>query len=209
MLYDAKATDFRDSGRFEWGGGLGARFSGERSALDAVGWYFTRKLAERARLRGTTYSGDLKLLQGAGVPLPFEGNQRAEWGLNLEGRFAGLRFFGQYVDQDIAKLRRRGFEAEAALLLRLNGLFLVKESPFGNWLQPVFRFSWVDNLFETPLQYPALSVGWDWKKYDFGLRFGMVRDVDLTAEYTLHWVDRGPQPSLPMDELLVTLRVGF
>jgi hypothetical protein len=52
-------------------------------------------------------------------------------------------------------------------------------------------------------------VGWDWKKYDFGLRFGLVRDVDLTAEYTLHWVDRGPQPSLPMDEALVTLRVGF
>ena len=75
--------------------------------------------------------------------------------------------------------------------------------------QPVFRFSWIDNLWDTPLQYPALSVGWDWKKYDFGVRFGMVRDVDLTAEYTLHWVDRGPQPSLPMDELLVTLRVGF
>jgi hypothetical protein len=52
-------------------------------------------------------------------------------------------------------------------------------------------------------------VGWDWKKYDFGLRFGLVRGVDLTAEYTLHWVDRGPVPSLPMDELLVTLRVGF
>ena len=209
MLYDAKATDFRDSGRFEWGGGLGARFHRGDDALDAVAWYFARTLAERARLRGTSYSGDLQLLRGAGVSLPFAGNEKREWGLNVEGRWSGLRFFGQYVDQDIAKLRRRGFEAEAAWLLRLHGLFLVKESPFGNWLQPVFRFSWVDNLWDTPLQYPALSVGWDWKKYDFGVRFGMVRDVDLTAEYTLHWVDRGPQPSLPMDELLVTLRVGF
>jgi hypothetical protein len=37
----------------------------------------------------------------------------------------------------------------------------------------------------------------------------MVRNVDLTAEYTLHWVDRGPVPSIPMDELLMTLRVAF
>jgi hypothetical protein len=210
MLYDAKATDFRANGRFEWGAGLGARVRREDGgAADATAWYFTRRLAERARLRGTTYSGDLTLLRGAGVPLPFAGDKKSEWGVNLEARKAGLRLFGQYVDQDIAKLRRRGVEAEAAWLLRLNGLFLVRESPFGNWVQPVFRFSWVDNLFDTPREYPALSVGWDWKKYDFGVRFGMVRDVDLTAEYTLHWVDRGPQPSIPMDELLVTLRVGF
>ena len=210
MLYDAKATDYRASGRFEWGAGLGARLRrGEDTAADAVGWYFTRRLSERARLRGTTYSGDLTLLRGTGAPLPFSGDKKSEWGLNLQARKGGLNLFGQYVDQDIAKLRRRGVEAEAAWLLRLNGLFLVRESPFGNWIQPVFRFSWVDNLFVTPLQYPALSVGWDWKKYDFGVRFGMVRDVDLTAEYTLHWVDRGPVPSIPMDELLVTLRVGF
>ena len=210
MLYDAKATDVRLAGRFEWGAGLGARFHrGDDAAADAVAWYFTRRLAQRARLRGTSYSGDLTLLRGAGVPLPFQGDKKSEWGLNVLARKGGLRLFGQFVDQDIAKLRRRGVEAEAAWLRRLNGLFLVGESPFGNWVQPVFRFSWVDNLFVTPREYPALSVGWDWKKYDFGVRFGMVRDVDLTAEYTLHWVDRGPVPSIPMDELLVTLRVGF
>jgi len=210
MLYDAKATDYRRSGRFEWGAGVGARFGGgKRAAADALAWYFTRRLAERARLRGTSYSGDLTLLRGFGVPLPFHGDKKSEWGLNLEARLKGLRVFGQYVDQDIAELHRRGFELEAAWLLRLNGLFLVGESPFGNWIQPVFRFSWIDNLFSTPREFPGLSVGWDWKKYDFGVRFGMVRGVDLTAEYTLHWVDRGSAPSIPMDELLLTLRVGF
>jgi hypothetical protein len=210
ILYDAKATDFRTEGRFEWGAGLGARFGGGERAADVLGWYFTRRLAERVRLRGTSYSGDLTLLRGFGVPLPISGDRKAEWGLNLQARWNGLRVFGQYLDQDIAKLRRRGFEVEAAWLFRLNGLFLVKESPFGNWIQPAFRFGWIDNLFDVPREFPGLSVGWDWKKYDFGLRFGLVRGVDLTAEYTVHWVNRGAgRPSLPMDELLVTLRVGF
>jgi hypothetical protein len=209
ILYDAKATDLRSSGRFEWGAGAGGRWGAGEKFVDVSGWYFTRRLAERARLRGTSYSGDLQLLRGAGVPLPFSGNRKWERGLNVQGRWKGGRLFGQLLDQDIAKLRRRGFEVETAWLFRLNGLFLVGESPFGNWLQPAFRFGWIDNRFDVPREFPGLSVGWDWKKYDFGLRFGMVRGVDLTAEYTLHWVDRGPVPSIPMDELLVTLRVGF
>jgi hypothetical protein len=209
MLYDAKATDVNLKSRFEWGLGLGARLGGETTGADVLGWTFSRKMADAVRLRGTTYSGDLKLLQGAGVPLPFHGDGKRESGLNAQARWKGLRFFGQVVDQEIAGLGRRGVEAEIAWNIPLNGFFLVKESPFGNWIQPVFRYSWVDNRFDAPREFPGLSVGWDWKKYDFGLRFGLVRNVDLTAEYTLHWVDRGPVPSLPMDELLVTLRVGW
>jgi hypothetical protein len=211
ILYDAKASGVVGmSGRFEWGAGIGARLGdADKAAADVLAWYFTRRLSERVRLAGTSYSGDLTLLRGNGVPLPFSGDRKKEWGVNVQARAKGVRLFGQYVDQDIARLRRRGVEVEAAWNVRLNGLFLVGESPFGNWIQPVFRFSWIDNLFEVPREYPGLSVGWDWKKYDFGLRFGLVRGVDLTAEYTLHWVDRGPVPSLPMDELLVTLRVGF
>jgi hypothetical protein len=183
---------------------------GERAGADLLGWYFTRRLADSVDIRGTTYSGDLKLLRGAGVPLATSGDRKREWGVNLQAQAKGLRLFGQYVDQEFAGLRRRGVEAELAWNIGLNGLFLVGESPFGNWVQPAFRYSWIDNLFIVPRQFPGLSVGWDWKKYDFGLRFGLVRNVDLTAEYTLHWVDRGPgRPSLPMDELLVTLRAGF
>jgi hypothetical protein len=209
-LYDAKASDVNFNGRFEWGAGLGARFGGEKASADVLAWHFTRRLADSVRLRGTSYSGDLKLLRGAGVPLPFSGDKKREWGVNLQAQAKGLRLFSQYVDQQIANLPRRGVEAEIAWNIPLNGLFLVGESPFGNWLQPAFRFSWSDVRFDVPREFPGLSVGWDWKKYDFGLRFGLVRNVDLTAEYTLHWVDRGPgRPSLPLDELLVTLRTGF
>ncbi len=211
ILYDAKATDVTSSARFEWGGGLGARFGGgEKAGADLLGWYFTRRLADSVRLRGTSYSGDLRLLRGSGVPLPTSGDRKREWGVNVQARAKGLRLFGQYVDQDIAGLRRRGVEAEVAWNLPLNGLFLIGESPFGNWIQPAFRFSRTDNLFDVPREFPGLSVGWDWRKFDFGLRFGLVRNVDLTAEYTLHRVDRGPgRPSLPMNEALVTLRTGF
>jgi len=85
----------------------------------------------------------------------------------------------------------------------------LKESPFGNWVQPVARFSWIDNRFTGPREYPALSVLWDWKKYDVGLRFGLVQGIDLTAEYTVHEIERPRGGNLPMNELLVTLRAAF
>lgn len=209
ILYDAKPSDVDFDGDLEWGAGLGLRFGGEEDGLDLLGWYFTRRMEERVRIRGTSYSGDLRLLDGVAFPLPYEGDRKREWGVNLHARLGDLRLFGQYVDQSIAGLPRRGVEVEAAWVLDFPALFLIGESPFGNWVQPAFRFSWIDNRFEGPREYPALSALWDWKKYDFGLRFGLVRDVDLTAEYTLHQVDRGPAPNLPMDELLVTLRASF
>ena len=90
------------------------------------------------------------------------------------------------------------------------GLFLVGESPFGNWIQPVFRYSYLDNEFIAPRAFPRLAVQWPWKKYDFGLRMGLVRNVDLTAEYTFHEVFRtATLPNLPMKEFLLTLRTGF
>jgi len=57
-------------------------------------------------------------------------------------------------------------------------------------------------------QYPAPSVGWNWKKYDFGVRVGVVRGVDVTGEYSRHDV-KTERPKLHSDELLVTFRAGF
>jgi hypothetical protein len=51
-------------------------------------------------------------------------------------------------------------------------------------------------------------VTWDWTKVDAGFRVGIVREVDLTAEYS--WNDaRARTTTLHPDEALVTLRVGF
>jgi hypothetical protein len=62
-----------------------------------------------------------------------------------------------------------------------------------------------------PAHLPKASLSlWPWKKYDFGLRMGLVRNVDLTAEYTFHQVFRSVDlPNLPMKEFVLTLRTGF
>ena len=211
ILYDAKVTEINVGGHPERGLGLGLRFGGgAKGGVDVLGWYFGRRLADTARLRGTDYPGELAALGGAGFPIPTSGNKRHEWGVNLQAKASGLRLFAQWVDQDLAGASRYGIEAEASWLFQLPGLFLVGESPFGNWIQPTFRYSWIDNRFGVPLAYPRLSVQWPWKKYDLGLRFGLVRNVDLTVEYTIHEVYRTVGlPNLPMKEFVVTLRTGF
>jgi hypothetical protein len=208
MLYDAKPADLNFSGRFEKGAGLGVRFGSSERGFDAVGWYFERKMEDAARIRGTFYEGDIDLLRGVAFPLPFSGNDKHEAGANLEGRIAGLRLFAQYVDQEIASLPRSGFEVEVAYVIGLNGLFAYKDASVGNWIQPVFRYSQIDNDWVTPREFPGQSVGWDWKKYDMGLRFGIVTGVDLTAEYALV-KGIGRTRTFRPDELLVTLHASF
>ena len=208
ILYDAKPSDL-SLGRVEWGLGLGARFErGESSALDVLGWGFGRRLSDSVRIRGSELLGDIELLRGEGFPLPFEGRRKREWGINLQGKAGGLRLFGQYVWQDIASLKRRGYELDLAWLQPLDGLFLIQQSPFLNWIQPTVRISSIDTLFSGPRQFPSLSVLWDWKKYDLGVRLGLVHGVDLTLEYSRHnaVVPRG---TVHPDEFLTTLRVGF
>jgi hypothetical protein len=208
ILYDAKPTDV-SFGRLEWGAGLGARFArGEKTAVDLLAWSFGRDLQDRVSIRGSSLAGDLDLLRGEGFPLPFHGDRKREYGLNVEAKAAGLRLFGQLVDQDIAGLKRRGFEADLSWLRRLNGLFLVGESPFLNWIQPTVRISYIDNRFSGNRNYPSLSVLWDWTKYDLGVRVGLVRGIDLTAEYSRHDATLRVGTLHP-DEFLTTLRVGF
>jgi hypothetical protein len=103
---------------------------------------------------------------------------------------------------------RRGFDVELAAVFRLPGLFLVGETPVGNWVRPVVRIGILDNLFDSPREYPALSVKWDWRKYDLGLRMGLLRGVDLTLEYSRHDMVLRDEVAHP-DELLATLRVAL
>lgn len=211
ILYDAKVLELNVAGTPEKGFGFGARAGGgDKAGAEVLVWRFSRRLADTARFRGTDYPGELAVLKGAGYPIATRGNRRNEWGVNAQARARGLRLFGQWVAQDLAGARRHGVEVEAAWLFSLPGLFLVGESPFGNWLQPSFRFSRLSYQFVAPRAYPRLAVVWPWKKYDFGLRMGLVRNVDLTAEYTYHQVVRFVGlPNLPMKEFVMTLRTGF
>ena len=66
----------------------------------------------------------------------------------------------------------------------------------------------IGNEFDAPVAYPALSVDWDWRKYDLGVRIGLLRDVDLTLEYSRHDMIVPTVGTLHPDEALATLRVG-
>jgi hypothetical protein len=211
IFYDAKPSDLDVEAKIEWGVGLGARRvhpDGEKGFdLDAMGWYFRRQLADAVQLPGTRDEGDLAVLKGKGFPAPYEGGDKWELGLNLGARRGRFRLDSQIVRQSIAALVREGFDAELSALFELPGLFLVGETPIGNWIRPVVRVSIIDNKFDVPLEYPWLSVDWDWRKYDLGLRFGVLRDVDLTVEYSRHDMIVPVVGTLHPDEVLVTLRV--
>ncbi|MGA7992236.1 MAG: hypothetical protein WCC53_12425 [Thermoanaerobaculia bacterium] len=211
ILYDTMAPDAGGSGKLQVGGGAGFRWNwGERrrDGVDVLAWIFRRDLADRTSLPGTFYGADLRLLQGAGVSLPIEGNEKLEWGVNVEARFGPLHIFGQAVKQDIAYLWRQGFEAEIAWRIPLPGLFASGDQPVVNWVEPAVRISSIDNLWINPPGYVAPSVSWNWRKYDLGVRVGIVRGLDLTAEFARNdaTVRRG---TIHPDEWLVTMRVAF
>ena len=215
ILYDAKSTDLNVfDGDFQFGGGVGARFANEAGTkgIDVSGWYFQRDLQDEVPIRGTFYSGDINLLNnfaGFGIAFDFDGRRKQEYGVNVEGQLKGLHLFGQYVEQDIAGLKRDGFEVETAYRFDLGGVFASGDMPVLNWIEPVARVSRIDNKFFTPRLYPAVSVGWNWTKYDFGVRVGIVPPVDLTAEYARHDVELFNGAKIHPDEFLLTLRAGF
>jgi hypothetical protein len=49
---------------------------------------------------------------------------------------------------------------------------------------------------------------WDWRKYDFGFRLGVVRGLDLTAEYARNGTTTRKGVLHP-DEGLLTLHAAF
>jgi hypothetical protein len=208
ILYDAKAQDLNPNGNFEWGFGGGYAVSHDAWALDVLGWAFGRDLADEAKLRGTYYEGDLGIFANAPFAPPFGGNDKIERGVNVDLLVDRLRVFGQYVDQEIAGLPRRGYEVEAAYRIPLNGLFLVGETPVLNWLQPVIRLSHIDNRFDAPASYPAPSIAWDWTKVDVGFRLGVSDHTDFTLEYNINRAKAKDRTVTP-NELLATFRVGF
>jgi hypothetical protein len=238
ILYDAKASDLNFTKPAQWGIGGGARWvtqaherdddgsSGSAgngqvaqantttdSRVDVLGWYFRRKLDDTTPIRGSQLPGDLALLFGSALPVVAGDTDKIEWGANLEVARGGLRLFAQGVHQSIAGLVRRGYEIEAAYVIDTHGLFLLGESPALNWIQPVVRISSIDNRFALPdadeERVPLASLAWNWRKYDLGVRIGIVRNIDLTAEFNRNTIIVEPGETLHPDEALITLRIGF
>ncbi len=207
IFYHAEVEEVAFDDNFEGGFGAGVRFASEdqERGVDFLGFYYRTTLSPAAKLHGTFYEGDLDLLDGAGVSLPISGNERTEWGFNFDFQLGGLGVFLQYVDEEAASLPRSGIEIEAGYNLVLgdrgdpSALFTV--------VQPVVRYSRIDNDFVAPPGFVAPSVTWDWTKIDLGARVTLLQNVDLTVEYAYHDIEASQQ--IDHDEFLTTLRFRF
>jgi len=210
IFYDGKAQDVNFNGSLQWGTAIGVKLIGpqSRNGIELLFWYFSRTLSEDAPINGSEYGGDLRLLRALGVSLQLQGSLNQEWGTNAEARFGPLRVWGQWVRQKIAGLGRAGYEIQGAWRFPLGGLFAAGDQPVGNWLTPSVRFSRIQTDFEMPSGSVAPSVGWDWAKWDFGARLGLVRGLDLTVEYALNDATTKTGTIHP-NEWLVTVRTAF
>ncbi len=209
IFYETDVEDF-DLQHPETGVGLGVRLGGEDGFIgaDLLAWAFGRELADSVDLSGTFYGGDLDLLLGPRnlFPAPITSDDKAEWGANLWLYIGDFTFFGQIADQDLAGLRRDGWEAEASWTFELPFFADAFGRQLFSFIQPAIRISELDNHFRTHPLFPAPSVFWDWEKIDAGLRMGLIDGmIDLTVEWNDNtFVRAGRDESA--DEFLATLR---
>lgn len=208
ILYHAEVEEIDSDDRFETGGALGLRFLSAdlQRGIDLLGFYYQTRLSEGAKLNGTFYEGDLDLLDGAGgLSLPIAGDEREEYGLNLDARLGGFSLFAQVVKEKAAGLPRLGIEVEAGYRLVLGDLADPRD--LFPAVQPAVRWSRLDNDFTAPRGFVAPSFAWDWDKLDLGLRVTVIRRLDLTLEYSIH--DIAASRAIQHDEALATLRLTF
>jgi hypothetical protein len=86
-------------------------------------------------------------------------------------------------------------------------LFAAWDEPVLNWIRPAIRYSSIENDFWVWGPFITPSMMWDWQKLDVGLRFGIVRNSDLTVEYSFNEAKLANGGSLNPNEWLVTLRI--
>jgi hypothetical protein len=203
-------SDFGGPSDPQLGGALGLRFAdaGGRNALDLMAFAHRRKLADRVEHDGSFYLGDLQLLRGPfdRAPLPIHGDEKREVGGNLRLYLGGLSLFGQYVDQRLAGLPRRGIEGEVAWTFELPLKWAVADRQLFPTVQPAVRVSKLDNQFRSHPLSPAPSFAWDWTKIDAGIRLGILAGIDWTAEYSQNDFVLGSGATRHNNEFLGTLR---
>jgi hypothetical protein len=208
IFYHTEVEDLEIDGDFEYGGGGGVRVlsADARQGLDLLGFYYRTTLSQKARLGGTFYQGDLELLRGAGIPPDrLQGDERTEYGANLDLRLGGFTAFLQLVKEESANLPRTGFEAQ--LSYRWASGDLADPAALLPAIEPVLRYSRLDNDWTAPRTFLALSALWNWERWDFGVRATLIRGVDLTLEYTYNEISAS-RP-IEHDEFLTTLRLRF
>ncbi|HEY0511204.1 MAG TPA: hypothetical protein VGH73_04835, partial [Thermoanaerobaculia bacterium] len=210
ILYNAHYANLDLDGKLETGAGIGWRVADEegRNGLDLLAWANERKLADTVEIHGTFYGGDLDILNGplAKFPFPIKNDEKREAGGNVWLYLGGLSFFGQYVDQDLAGLPRKGLEGEAAWRFDLPLVWAVGGHQLFTFIAPAVRYSRLDNNFVSPPVTPTPSWAWDWEKVDAGLRLGLFSGVDVTVEHADNQFILKSGAKRHNNEVLATLR---
>lgn len=201
IFYNAEVESlFFETDNVQIGEALGYRWQtdDQRAGFDLIVFHYKRDLAQSVDLHGTFYNGDIELLNGAfGIGgFTLTSDDKEEFGARLYGEWGGLAGTAQFTQQDIGGLERYGWELELGYHFGLNLGWI--ES-----VQPAARFSVLENHFGSPT-FPAPSVNWDWSKLDLGVRVGLPKGFDVTAEYTVHDVES--RTELELKEVLVTVR---
>jgi len=211
ILYNTEVEGyFLKTEHMQFGQGLGYRWQNESqtAGFDAIVFHYRRTLADEQKLTGTFYGSDLDLLGGPGganVGIRTTGRLKEETGGRIYGEWRDLTVIAQYTKQAVAGLHRAGYELETGYRLPFaKGPFVGGESLF-QYIQPTARVSGLINHFKGPPTYPAPSVWWNWQKIDLGVRIGLAKNVDITAEHAKHNIvaPRRLEPS----ETLVMVRV--
>jgi hypothetical protein len=210
ILYDTHVEDV-NLDHPQLGAAVGARLAddGDRRGVEVLAWGRRRKLAPAVDLDGTFYRGDLRVILGPpGFKiLPVTNDRKREAGGNLWLYWDDLSLFAQFVDQRLAGLPRRGYEAEAAWRIELPLWFAAGGRQLLTAIQPAVRFSRLANGFRNLLPTPAPSFAWNWNKLDAGVRIGLISGIDLTAEYADNTFTLGSGAKKHEYEFLSTLRL--
>jgi hypothetical protein len=211
ILYNAETEDlFFNTSHVQLGQALGYRWQrqNETAGFDFIAFHYRRELADTVRLTGTVYGGDLDLLvvKGSEVGstidrgLPITGDKKEEYGARMYSEWGNATGIAQMTWQNVAGLKREGWELELGYRIPLK--FGVLES-----IQPAVRISNLDNHFIGHPQYPATSVRWDWRKYDAGVRIGLTHGLDVTLEYSTHdTFNAAGRVPVDLSEALATVR---
>lgn len=212
IIYNAETEGyFFDTSHVQWGEGLGYRWANDdqSTGFDFIAFHYRRELADREKLTGTFYGGDLDLLNGPEhlpfvITLPITSRKKEETGARLYAEWKGLTAIAQYTKQNVAGLHRSGYEFETGYKIPIG------RGPV-QYFQPTARISGLQNTFRDAAdkRFPAPSFWWPWTKIDYGFRAGLGHGVDITAEQTRSSI--GTPTTVPIKvrekETLVTVRV--
>lgn len=213
ILYNAEIEGYSfDTKHVQFGQGVGYRWQNDAQTLgfDTIAFHYRRSMSSgenEEKLTGTFYGGDLDLLLGPrDSGLPLRGRIKEEYGGRTYVEWHALTAIAQFTKQQVAGLQRQGYEVETGYRLPLAfGPLIGGESLFQS-VQPAVRVSGITNRFRgSALLFPAPSIWWPWTKIDYGVRIGMAKNADVTAEYAKHNV--GAPRKVNLNEGLLTVRV--